>query len=102
MKWIHNDNGDWVADGEDGDFLVWKEGALWKGRYRSKDHKIHFFLPRQRKLTDMKRLCEDNNYWERESVAAKKEKKEIMACLNCKIPVEKCKGLCYRNRRSAS
>ena len=64
MKWQRNSIGDWQAIGEYGDFLVWRDGGAWKGRYRSTDHKMHFFLPRG-KLAEVKKACEKNQYWER-------------------------------------
>lgn len=64
MKWQHKENGDWEAIGQDGDFLLWKDCDLWRGRYRSKDHKKHFFVGPMKKLFDLKELCENNYYWE--------------------------------------
>ena len=63
MKWIRNSIGDWQAIGQYGDFLVWRDGTAWKGRYRSKDYKTHFFLPRG-KLSEVKKICEKNQFWE--------------------------------------
>ena len=54
MIWKRNSIGDWQAIGEYGDFLVWRDGGAWKGRYRSTDHKTHFFLPRG-KLAEVKK-----------------------------------------------
>ena len=64
MKWIRLDNGDWQAQGKEGDFRVWKDGKVWKGRYRSKDEKKLFFLPIQNNVKKMKAVCEANFYWE--------------------------------------
>lgn len=64
MKWIRLENGDWQAQGKEGDFLVFKWGALWKARYRSKDHKKLFFFPPRRLLAPLKKMCEENEYWE--------------------------------------
>lgn len=64
MKWIRLDNGDWQAQGKEGDFLVFKWGNVWKARYRSKDHKKLFFLPVRRLLAPLKKICEENEYWE--------------------------------------
>ena len=100
MKWNRKANGDWEAIGEDGDFLIWKEGSVWKGRYRSTDHKKHFLLRPRSKIAEIKKACEDNYYWEESSALAKKEAKEIKACLRCTFPVEKCKGACYRRGAS--
>ena len=64
MKWSKKANGDFEALGFRGDFLLWKDGRKWRGRYRSKDKRRHFFMAPQGKLADMKRLCESNHYWE--------------------------------------
>lgn len=96
MEWKMKDNGDWEAGGTYGDFLIWKDGVFWKSRYRSADKTKQFFLPPQKKLADSKKICQDNHYWEVANVREQREKVAIRACLNCKIPVSKCKGLCYR------
>ena len=63
MKWAKKTNGDIEALGFRGDFLLWKDGRKWRGRYRSKDERRHFFIAPQGKLAEMKRLCESNHYW---------------------------------------
>lgn len=64
MKWVQVAFCDWEAKGSEGDFRVWKDGRVWKGRYRSSDKKRLFFLPTQKTEKKMKALCEDNYYWE--------------------------------------
>ena len=34
-KWKRQENGDWVAKCEQGDFLIWKFGSAWRWRYRT-------------------------------------------------------------------
>ncbi len=63
MHWETLKNGDRIAKGEEGDFLIWKTGPLWSARYRSKSGKT-FMMPRCRYIADLKALCESNFYWE--------------------------------------
>lgn len=64
MKWECVANLRWQAKGKHGDFLIWKEGKRWKGRYLSADKTNNFFLPWKKSLKEMKTICEDNYYWE--------------------------------------
>lgn len=64
MKWEQVAFCDWEAKGKNGDFRVWKDGRVWKGRYRSESKQYTFFLPPQKSVRAMKALCEDNFYWE--------------------------------------
>lgn len=64
MKWERLPNGDYQAQGENGDFLIWKSSQLWKCRYRSKDQKtLHQLRPRY-SLKEAKKQAEENYYWE--------------------------------------
>ena len=64
MKWIRLPSGDHQAIGRNGDYLVWREGKLWRSRYWNNERTIHFLLPRKPTLTEAKAQCEDNRYWE--------------------------------------
>lgn len=64
MKWIKNSNGDWLAQGSKGNFLVWKERGMWRGRYLSTDGIKFFRMPAKSKISEMKTMCEENSYWE--------------------------------------
>lgn len=64
MKWVQVGFCDWEAKGVNGDFRVWKDGRIWKGRYRSTDKKQQFFLPSKSSVKEMKAVCEDNYFWE--------------------------------------
>lgn len=64
MKWQHLDNGDWMAVGANGDFLLWRERHYWKMRYRTKD-KVVLFFGGNKDLRTLKKQCQENHYWER-------------------------------------
>lgn len=64
MKWIKQEKSYWIAQGKNGNFLIWHERGAWRGRYLSTDGKKFFRLPAKSKISDMKRMCEDNAYWE--------------------------------------
>ena len=64
MEWNQVAFCDWEAKGRFGDFRIWKDGRVWKGRYRSADEQKLFFLPVQKSEKAMKKICEENHYWE--------------------------------------
>ena len=64
MKWEHIAFCDWEAKGARGDFRVWKDGKVWKGRYRSADNLHLLFLPVQKSVKAIKKLCENSSLWE--------------------------------------
>jgi hypothetical protein len=66
MKWQRLQNGDYQAQGEDGDFLVWKDGNYWKTRYYSKDRKTLFHLRPRTTMREAKRQAENNKFCETE------------------------------------
>lgn len=63
MKLERLANGDYQAKGKNGDFLLWKYGKQWKGRYRSASGQYTFFLF-DKDLKKLKARCESNHYWE--------------------------------------
>ena len=65
MKWEKLKNGDWIAQGEKGDFLLWKEGRVWKGRYRHIYCENAKFRLGALTLKELKKRCENNAYWEK-------------------------------------
>lgn len=65
MEWEKDKDGDWVAKGKHGDFLLWKEGIWWKGRYSGYDSNKWFTLRPRRNVKELKSLCESNYYWEK-------------------------------------
>lgn len=64
MKWIKQANGYWLAQGNNGNFLLWKERGMWRGRYLSNDGMKFFRMPARQKISEIKAMCEDNAYWE--------------------------------------
>lgn len=64
MQWKKLANGDYKAEGKDGDFLIWRDRGVFKARYRTTDQRGHFFLPVSRTLAEAKDKCERNYYWE--------------------------------------
>lgn len=66
MEWKRTNRADeWMAQGEKGDFLIWKNGRKWKGRYRHILCQNPKFFLWADTLKDMKKMCENNAYWER-------------------------------------
>lgn len=65
MKWEKDKDGDWVAKGKHGDFLLWKKGAWWHGRYSAYNNTKWFKFQPRRNINVLKSLCEKNYYWER-------------------------------------
>lgn len=64
MKWERQENGDWKAQGEKGDFLIWKiRRGFYKARYRSLDQSVRFEVG-VGDITKLKKRCEANYYWE--------------------------------------
>lgn len=51
-----------VAAGRKGSFLLWKSGRYVYAKYIGKENKFQF--PRQKTVDAMKKLCEQNDYWE--------------------------------------
>ena len=66
MEWKILDNGDWQAKGTVGNFLLWKKGKRWTGRYAA-NKGSHFFKLPFGSLKDLKDICENNYYWEAKS-----------------------------------
>lgn len=63
MQWVY-DGEDWKAEGEKGDFLIWRlRRGFYKARYRTKDERFLFFIGFG-SLEELKRRCENNYYWE--------------------------------------
>lgn len=65
MEWEQAKNGDWIAQGRRGRFCLWEEGRKWRGRYLSRADIFWFDLPRGLSLEQLKKMCENNCYWER-------------------------------------
>ena len=70
MKWAKDkdrfgrENGDWIAQGEKGHFLLWKDGAIWRGLYMHEIGRVERFRFYARTLKEAKAICQENYYWE--------------------------------------
>lgn len=64
MQWDRETNGDWIAKGEKGHFLIWKYGNIYKGLYMRTENKEVRFRFFRNTLAEAKKLCEENHYWE--------------------------------------
>ena len=53
----------WEAKAEKGDFLVWKCGRIWKGRYRVYGSDKPVMLGFASTLEGIKQRCERSEYW---------------------------------------
>lgn len=54
---------DWEALTESGDFLVWKHGKIWRGRWREYGSDNPIMLGFSSSLEGIKRRCERSQYW---------------------------------------
>ena len=64
MKWVKQPNGDWMAQGEHGHFLIWKYGNIYKGFYMHEIGRIVKFRFFAKSLKEAKEMCEGNYHWE--------------------------------------
>ena len=64
MTWKIQTNGYWLAQGSDGNFLVWNDKENWHGRYMSHGGEELELLPAAQSLGDMKLACRTNAHWE--------------------------------------
>lgn len=65
MEWELDTDGAWIAQGQHGRFVLWKERRGWKGRYINNLGSYWFDLPRGLSLENLKAMCEANRYWEK-------------------------------------
>jgi hypothetical protein len=64
MKWELLPGGDWIAQGEKGHFLLWKERIGWKGLYMVEGSRVVKFRWWNKHIKDLKKRCENSEYWE--------------------------------------
>lgn len=70
MKWekyvdvYGRENGDWIAQGEKGHFLLWKDGKIWRGLYMHEIGRVVRFRFWRSTLKEAKQLCQENYHWE--------------------------------------
>jgi hypothetical protein len=62
-KWVKIATNEYKAVARDGDFLVWKDGCMWKSRYRKKGAKEPSWLERDFVLECAKNRCEKSKNW---------------------------------------
>ena len=62
MKWVKLNYKKWVAQGKDGKFVIHKSGIFYIAKYFSDE--IEFTLPWNRSIKELKKMCEENYYWE--------------------------------------
>lgn len=55
---------DWIAQGEKGHFLLWKDGRAWRGLYMHEIGKVVKFRFWANTLREAKKMCEENYHWE--------------------------------------
>lgn len=64
MKWKQQSNGYWLAQGRDGNFLIWVDGEGWHARYLSSDGNYLIIMPKEDSFVLIKSACESNSHWE--------------------------------------
>lgn len=64
MKWEKIANRVWKATGKYGVFFIEQSGKVFWGRYVSKCECTSFKMPPKLKLSEAKKQCEENYYWE--------------------------------------
>ena len=64
MKWEKLSNGDWIAQGTKGHFLLWKERVGWKGLYMIDGVRIVKYRWWDRSLANLKKRCKAAKEWE--------------------------------------
>ena len=61
--WQRGLNGDYAAQTPEGDFLIWRYGRIWKGRWRKYGSEVPVMLGFASTLELMKRRCERSEFW---------------------------------------
>lgn len=64
MTWEKVSNKLWGAEGRVGTFHIERQRGQYWGRYASKTACKSFRMPPKGKVSEAKRMCEDNDYWE--------------------------------------
>jgi hypothetical protein len=62
VKWQKTGNRRWEAVGKDGTFIIEQSGKTFWSKFSSRV--MAFKMPPRWKLSEAKKLCEDNHYWE--------------------------------------
>ncbi len=66
ITWQRELNGDYAAQAPDGDFLIWRYGRIWKGRWRKYGAEKPVMLGFASTLELMKQRCERSEFWPKE------------------------------------
>lgn len=61
MKWEQKGT-QWVAEGEDGRFIISRSKGFYWAKYESSY--IVFKLPPNKSIKQLKKMCQENFYWE--------------------------------------
>lgn len=64
MEWVKTSPSVWKAKGVHGEFIVHKSGRKWSGVYHTLNDSYFFFIPEQLSVKEVKKMCEENKYWE--------------------------------------
>lgn len=64
MTWEKLSDKEWRAEGCGGTFHIKRERGRFWGSYASKTSCKMFRMPPKGRVSDAKRMCEDNAYWE--------------------------------------
>ena len=64
MKWKRQINGYWLAQGKNGNFLIWFDDD-WHAGYLSSDGLYLIMVPRTQNFILIKNACEASGYWEK-------------------------------------
>ncbi len=72
MKWEKTTSIRQRAKGLNGTFYLEKSNGYWYGSYRSKE--VAFNLPRNAFIKDLKKMCEENYYWEEDNDEEKSQR----------------------------
>ena len=67
-KWERDEKGRMIAKCKDGDFMVWKEGRIWKWRWRVYGGIYANHLGRSMTKADAMRACERHGEWKKGGV----------------------------------
>lgn len=70
MKFQKIGRSEYEAIGENGSYLIWREGYFWKARYWSNAdehgrHNVHYLLPMRRKFKEIVNVCKNDRNWEK-------------------------------------
>lgn len=68
-KWERDEKGRMIAKCKDGDFMVWREGRIWKWRWRIYGGVYANYLGRSATKATAMKACERHNEWKKGGVS---------------------------------